>query len=220
MVELAARGRDEARARLLRAVQAERRKAGIEDADYRALLERLTGKRSAADMNAAELARVLAGLTGKPAPARKLAKPWARKIARLWEVALLLGAVPADQADGMAGFVKAQTGKDHLDWLLPGESSAVIEALRARIARAGWDVPAGAAATSQPAQCAYARALWARLQMLGMQQAPGDGLGTWLQHSGVSAGVVRIEGLSADQVGVAVRQLEAWMRRATGVGER
>lgn len=121
----------------------------------------------------------------KPAGQVRGDKPLAKKIARMWHVLTLLGGVGPDDVDGLNGFVLRQTGIASPDWLAPYQSSSVIEALRARVTRAGWAVPAGKAATGDEAQRAYATALHARLAVLG---ATKDDRDTWLlRHVGIRA---------------------------------
>ncbi|MGQ3072556.1 MAG: regulatory protein GemA [Ferrovibrionaceae bacterium] len=206
--------RDAQATKLKRAIQAARRShPGLaEDDDWRDLLECLTGGRSLSEMNRAKLGLVLDHLNGKTSkPANQVAgdTPLARKVARLWNVLDLLGGVDADEAaGGLRGFVQRQTGIASADWLGPDQASSIVEALRARIARCGWDCPAGKAALSDKAQRAYATALHQRLVAIGGTTLDRD---TWLiQNAGV-----RVLGFATTpQIKAGVNALESAVRKA------
>ncbi|KAB2888400.1 MAG: regulatory protein GemA [Desulfobulbaceae bacterium] len=200
-------------ASMKRAAQVARRQhPGLGDeTDWRDMLERVGGSRSLSAMNVAQLGKVLDhlnGRTGQAAAPVRGDKPHARKIARLWNVLELLGGIGADDVDGLAGFVQRQTGVASADWLSADQASSVIEALRARITRAGWAVPPGKAAIGDRAQRAYATALHARLLVL---QATTDDRDTWLLRNAA----VRAFGLaSTTQVKAGVDALESAVRKA------
>ncbi len=205
--------RDDGNAKLKRAAQAARRThPGLADeTDWRDLLESLTGQRSMREMTRAELLRVVDHLNGgkrKAAVQVRGDRPHARKVARLWSVLELLGGVEAADVDGLNGFVMRQAGVASADWLSADQASPVIEALRARIARAGWAVPAGSAAMSDRAQRAYATALHARLRAMG---ETADDRDTWLVRN---AGVAAFGLASTPQVKAGVAALESAIRKA------
>jgi len=200
-------------AKLKRAIQAARRShPGLaDDDDWRDLLERLTGGRSLSDMNRTKLGQVLDHLNGKTTrPADRVAgdTPVSRKVARLWNVLDLLGGIDADEAaGGLRGFVQRQTSIASADWLGPDQASSIVEALRARIARCGWDCPAGKAATADKAQRAYAAALHKRLVAIGGTTLGRD---TWLAQQ---CGIQAVAFATSPQIKVAVGALESAIRK-------
>lgn len=205
--------RDAQATKLKRAIQAARRsRRGLaEDGDWRDLLERLTGGRSLSQMTRAQLGLVLDHLNGRSTrSADKVAgdTPLARKVARLWNVLDLLGGVDHyEESGGLRGFCLRQTGVETVDWLGPDQATSIVEALRARIARCGWDCPAGKAAMGDKAQRAYATALHRRLVTIGGTTLDRD---TWLvQHAGVRT----IAFATTPQIKAAVNALESAVRK-------
>ncbi len=197
----------------IKAIYAARRaNPGLSDEDtWRDTLERLTTKRSLREMTRAQHGLVLDHLNGKTSrPADKVAgdTPLARKVARLWNVLELLGGVDANEAaGGLRGFVQRQTGIASADWLGPDQATSVVEALRGRIARAGWAVPAGKAALKDDAQRAYLTALHKRLKAIGGTTLDRD---TWLVQN---CGIKTIAFGTSPQIKVAVGALESAIRR-------
>lgn len=155
----AARRPDPRRAAIAK-VQIARKELGLDEAAYRALLERLTGRRSAADCTATQLGRVLEELKAKgwkPAytgravkavwvnespsipPAPRLAdSPVARKARALWISLHQLGAVRDPSERALEAFAARQLGVDRLQWADQSQGYRLIEALKAMAERAGW----------------------------------------------------------------------------------
>ena len=105
---------------------------GLDEGTYRDLLERETGARSAADLALADL-RVMVALLSHPRPDGALARdPQAALAYSLWE--RLAPMLPAGAT--LSGFVWRQTRRSSLEWCGPHELNAVVEALKARLARA------------------------------------------------------------------------------------
>ncbi len=204
--------RDERAKKIMRAIQAARRKhpSLADDEPWRDALDLLIGIRSLRAMTIKQLNAVLDHLNGKPAgSAAKGASdnPLARKVSRLWNVLELLGGIDADEAvTGLRGFVMRQAGVASAEWLAPDQASSVVEALRGRIERAGWKVPAGKAAIGDVAQRAYVTALHRRLQAIGGTTLNRD---NWLA---ANVGVQAIAFSSTAQIKAAVDALESAIR--------
>jgi len=117
-------------------------KAGLEDADYRALLAKHgveTSKNLSAAATRALIAELsgLAGQDGKPRAGFKPAKHGhVRKVYALWTEAHRAGAIANKSRAALTAFVKRMGGPDHPDWLTPKQATPVIEALKKMIARA------------------------------------------------------------------------------------
>ncbi|MCB1463235.1 MAG: regulatory protein GemA [Nitratireductor sp.] len=127
------------------AIHIARKQLGMQDDDYRAMLERVTGKRSSAKMTHAERLAVLAemerlGFDGsrKPAsngPRKRLEGKYAGKLQALWIAAWNLGLIRDRTDAALVSFVKRQTGIDHVRFVRDGDDAAkAIEALK------GWMV--------------------------------------------------------------------------------
>lgn len=121
-------------------------KAGLDDEDYRAMLERLTGKRSAKNMTPREHLTVIAHLEGGSAVTdfggrRKLDGRFAKKLQALWIAGWNLGVVHNRDDKALLAFVKRQTGLEHTRFLADaGDAARAIEALKGWLAReAGVD---------------------------------------------------------------------------------
>lgn len=124
-----------------------KRDLGLDEDDYRSVLERATGKHSARDLDAAELDRALAefkrlGFKQSSKGVRKRLKGrFAKKLQALWIAGWNLGVVKNRDDRSLLAFVKRQTGLDHTRFLHHAEDAArAIEALKAWLAReAGVD---------------------------------------------------------------------------------
>jgi phage gp16-like protein len=131
----------------LAAIHVARKQLGLDEETYRAVLVRVTGKSSAGAMSEAERQAVVdelrrQGFTKRASGSRKhLEGKFAPKLRALWIAAWNLGVVPHRTDKAMHGFVKRQTGVDSLRFVHhSADASAVIEALKARMAReAGVD---------------------------------------------------------------------------------
>lgn len=155
------------RNRLIAAVHAAARKAGLDQDAYRDTLERITGKRSAAAMTRAELGRVLDRINGLPEAARPTdRRPHLPKIRALWWDLYWMGAIDQPGADALSAFVARQTGVARIEWLRADQAHRVIEALKDWLTREGvhWP-PAGHA---HPPEMYVALAVWEKLEALGL----------------------------------------------------
>lgn len=131
----------------LKTIHVGRKALGLDDDDYRALLERITGKRSAAQLTEAQrvdVVREFRRLGFGPSPAaRAVAGPFAGKLKALWLSAYNLGVAKDRRDSAMIAFVERQTGIGHVAWLRDArDARRAIEGLKAWIAReAGVDWP-------------------------------------------------------------------------------
>lgn len=136
-----------------------KKQLALEDEDYRAVLERITGKRSSRDMSPMERGRVLdefkrmgfqvvqrsphePAVKGQEERHRRvggaleLSGPYVPKIRALWLSAYHLGILRDRTDEALAAFARRQTGIDHVDWVRdPRDAAKVIEALKAKMAR-------------------------------------------------------------------------------------
>lgn len=118
---------------------------GLEDDDYRAVLERETGKRSAKDCSHAELEAVLAAFERqgfKPKARAPRGRPAthgvARKARALWISLWQLGVVRDPSETALERFARRQLHVDRLQWADQSRGNALIEALKTMAERAGW----------------------------------------------------------------------------------
>lgn len=120
----------------IRALQATRRAAGIDDDTWKATLRSRFQVASTRDLTARDADSLLADLRCDRAD--PMAGPYGTKARALWISAWQLGLV-GDRCDAaLLAFVTRQTGLQALVWLRdPAHGRAVIEALKAWLARDG-----------------------------------------------------------------------------------
>lgn len=118
----------------------------MEEEDYRAVVERVTGKTSAGDCDQRQLDALIAefGRMGfKPsagAPRRAPAGgPVARKARAMWISLSQLGAIGDSSDKALDAFVERQLGVERLQWMSERQGYRLIEALKAIGERSGWD---------------------------------------------------------------------------------
>lgn len=140
--------------KLIQLIHIAKGKLGLDDATYRAILERKAGKTSSKDMSMSELEAVLEHMrglgfedraSGKPRPASKAQAtkladdPQSKLIRHLWLRLRDLGAVTDSSERALRAYVKRQTGGDRgverLEWLNGYQASKVIESLKLWIKR-------------------------------------------------------------------------------------
>lgn len=164
---------DPTRKRLIAAVHAAKKTAGLDDDTYRDKLQAATGKRSAKDCTDAELRAVLDQLNGAARGAartrRRADGAQVGKVTALWWSLHHLGvtANPSDRA--LAAFVKRQAGVDALQWANPDQLARIIDALKAWAERDGgvdWS-PIKPGQPRDP-RLAVAEAQWRRLRERGI----------------------------------------------------
>lgn len=168
-----AQGKSESRNKLIGAMRAAAARRGLTDDERRDLLQRVTGKRSAADLTLPEMGRVLDALNAdRRAPDGQ--RGHVGKIRALWWSLYWLGEIDEPNDRALTAFVTRQTGVEALAFLGHRQAPAVIEALKAMVARAGVRWPAAAEttliATSTPSYTpaladrhAVMQAVWDRL---------------------------------------------------------
>ncbi len=127
----------------LAAIHIKRRQLGLEDEDWRDIVERVTGQRSTKGLNPKqtkalleELDRLSGGRT--PRARRMLSGPFVPKLQALWLSAWNLGLVGSKDDHQLVAFVRRQTGLDHANWVLDNSDALkVIEALKSMLSRRG-----------------------------------------------------------------------------------
>lgn len=146
-------------------VQIARKELGLQEDDYRSILERLTGRTSSADCSDAELGRVLdefrakgwvpkvvvggkakvgmaptsAGTAPRSIPNRPADHPAAKKARALWLSLWNLGEVRDSSEAALEAFARRQLKVERLQWADQALTYKLIEALKAMAGRAGWD---------------------------------------------------------------------------------
>ncbi len=161
-----------------------RRQLGLDEDDYRAVLERVTGKRSAADMNNDQRRACLReferlGFAASKTPYRgHLEGPFAGKLRALWLSAWHLGIARDRRDSAIIAFVERQTGLKAIRWLRNAyDAAAAIEGLKAWIAREGGvEWPSSSDPCAQ--KLAVINAQRARLGLAMGDDEPPSGCGT------------------------------------------
>lgn len=164
----------------IRAIQSMRRRIGLDEADYRDMLEAVTGKRSAKALDQAEAWRVIDKLKPMAPPLAKgaavLTGQWAGVCRALWIAAYNLGLARERTDKALIAYVKRQTDLAHLNWMrAPGDAAKVIEGLKSWIARetgVTWDADKGALAAAN-----IPLARWRKLEILRAQMRRLETLG-------------------------------------------
>lgn len=232
----------------LKAIHAMKRELALDDVTYQALLLRTGGKRSSADMNALERGRVLDELrrlgagrkTKRPGHRPHSDAPLARKALGLWISLYELGGVDDNTDRGLAAFARRQCSIEDLRWLKPDQGFKLIEALKARCAREGYDADAdkaveigravtpecfgaGAFAVTVPPdldqpllrglQTLLIRAQWQKLEQLGAFR-----YGTHARLSSFLNGI-EPQFLSIEQQRAAIKRLGRWIRQVKAVAQ-
>lgn len=136
------------RKRLLALIHLGAKQIGLDDTDYRNLLETVTGKRSAANLEIDQLQEVLETLRangfkveskgkGKLSPASRdkpaLEKSQRDKIVALWIEGWKMGIIRNRTHSGLNGFVKRLTKVERVEWLTNEQASKVIQGIQAML---------------------------------------------------------------------------------------
>lgn len=112
---------------------------GMEEDDYRAMLQNVGGVGSSADLTVRGRSKVLHHLektlgwkpkSRKPRQKITAREPVDRKIRALWLDLANLGAVRDRSEKALNSYVSRQTGVDRMDWLSSKQAEKVIEALK------------------------------------------------------------------------------------------
>lgn len=113
---------------LLAAIHTGRRRLGLDEDVWRALLRRVTGCGSLREVDEDGLRLVLEELRARGfAGFRRLDEPHQRKIMALWRAMWRRGLVRERDPDG---FVRRMAGVDRLEWLRADDALPIIEALK------------------------------------------------------------------------------------------
>lgn len=208
---------------LLGRVHKLQKRLGLDDDTYRDKLQATIGKRSASGASDAEL-RELLRMWARELPederaaftsgARKsdLKEPFQRLIRALWIDLYHLGALDSDGSDtALDAFVRRQCEVSALRFLRAGDAPAVIEALKAMLARAG--VKLGSHIDGTETRRLVVRTQWSRLAQLKAVHVPFEpALMKWLEGR-VTTGTRGLSSLSDDQLDAAMVLLGDWIRR-------
>jgi phage gp16-like protein len=138
--------------RLLKIVQVGRRELGLDEEDYRCLLESVTGARSAKGLSAAKLDAVIIAMKGlgfkvkggaqvagrrSPPSAAKVQAPEVRKVRAIWITMYNDGFVRDGSDDALGSYIKRMTananggaGISRPEWLTSAQAERVLEALK------------------------------------------------------------------------------------------
>lgn len=122
-------------------IQIAKNQLGLEDDDYRDVLERSIRKRSSSGITDAERKKVLTemrrlgfqatGSNNSDTKRPMSKKPYVRLIFALWGELKREGIWKDRRRASLIKFIKEKTGRDDPEWLTYDEASPVIEALKA-----------------------------------------------------------------------------------------
>lgn len=136
--------------RLLTLVHVGRRELGLDEEDYRALLESVTGARSAKGLKAAQLEAVVTAMKGlgfkvkgnttgrrSPPSAAHVQAPEVRKLRAIWITMKNDGLLHDGSEDALGSFIRRMTananggaGINRAEWLTSIQAERVLEALK------------------------------------------------------------------------------------------
>ncbi|MDX7810961.1 gp16 family protein [Aeromonas caviae] len=136
--------------RLLTLVHVGRRELGLDEEDYRALLESVTGARSAKGLKAAQLEAVVTAMKGlgfkvkgnttgrrSPPSATHVQAPEVRKLRAIWITMKNDGLLHDGSEDALGSFIRRMTananggaGINRAEWLTSAQAERVLEALK------------------------------------------------------------------------------------------
>lgn len=138
--------------RLLKLVQVGRRELGLDEEEYRALLEQVTGVRSAKGMSASKLDAVITAMKGlgfkvkggaqvagrrSPPSSAKVQAPEVRKLRAIWITMKQDGLLHYGSEDALGSFIRRMTasanggvGISRAEWLTSFQAERVLEALK------------------------------------------------------------------------------------------
>jgi len=135
------------RHKLLATVHIARKQLAMQDDDYAALLERVTGKRSAADCSDGQLrdairefeAKGFRSSSGRSKRRIVGGGETVRKARAMWISLYQLGAIRDGSDAALEALGRRQLKVDRLVWANERHANRLIEALKAMADRAGWD---------------------------------------------------------------------------------
>ncbi|MGZ8362461.1 MAG: gp16 family protein [Caulobacteraceae bacterium] len=167
---------------------------GLDDGDYRAVLQRLTGKTSAADCSQQQLGVVLdhfkaqgwaprkAGghshrQAGKTPFRRPADHPFAKKARAMWISLAQLGVVRDASEHALEAFARRQLKVERMQWADQGLGYKLIEALKAIAERHGWSQDLAGVPPGGQVRVLKERLYLAQERLLSMAAADHDRLG-------------------------------------------
>ena len=117
-----------------------KKELGLDDEDYRDVLERVTGQRSSKGMSAIQHNAVFdefkrLGWKAKAGTFKKSNKPYVRMIHSLWRSCYNKGVIKNGSRQALRAFVKNSTDITDPDFLTYEQASPLIEALKEMEAR-------------------------------------------------------------------------------------
>lgn len=120
---------------LLAQIHVAKAQLGMDDDDYRALLERVTGKRSSAVLTEPQRRAVIEemkrrGFKTKGRGRRPSSKPYVRLVFALWGELKREGVWRQDDVSSLRAFTKRMAGVDDPEFMTYAEATKVIEALK------------------------------------------------------------------------------------------
>lgn len=138
---------DPAKRAMVAKVQIAKKQLGLDDGDYRAILERVTGETSSAKLDIRQLDAVLVELkrlgfmavSAKPGRPRAADHPSAKKARALLISLQLLGVIRDASEGALEAFARRQMGCERFQWADQQQCYKLIEALKAIATRNGWD---------------------------------------------------------------------------------
>lgn len=135
----------EQRQALLATIHIARKRLGMIEDDYRAMLQRITGHRSAKDCDNLQLGMIMTEFermgfqsTARAARRAPAASSVARKARAMWISLGQLGAIDDSSEAKLELFGKRQLGVERLQWADERQGFRLIEALKAMAERHGW----------------------------------------------------------------------------------
>jgi hypothetical protein len=128
---------------LLAKIHIAKKELGLDDETYRDTLEGITGKRSASKLSDKQLATVLDVFKKHGFKPKKIDRFQSiddpRKAIALWKNLYREGPVNDGSPEALYKFAQRLTCVDRVEWMMPGDWSTVIEALKDWCLREGID---------------------------------------------------------------------------------
>lgn len=198
----------------VRALQATRRKAGIDDDTWRDRVRLVSGQDSTKGLTVDQAAALLRQLGG-PGPARRsaISGPYASLARALWISAWCLTVVDDRRDSALLAWVERQTGYRTLAWVRTAEDGTkVIEALKAWIQREAsldWR-------SAQNPKWVVLIAIFRRLETAGEWRFepainPRSQIGSWAAKQ-----LPGVDLVSDDELDKAIQAAGKWLRKAMG----
>lgn len=202
----------------IQALQATRRRAGIDDDAWRDRLRLVSGQESTRGLTVAQAADLLTALGGtRPAARSTISGPYANLARALWISAWCLAVVEDRRDSALINWVERQTSYRTLAWVRSADDArAVIEALKAWIAReAGLDW-----GSQRNAKWVVLTAIFRRLEAEGQWRIepginPRSQIAAWAVKTLPSNKL-----LADDELDAAIQAAGKWLRKVLGRSTR